>query len=192
MSDPTVSRVLVVGGGITGSVLALALAQRGVEVVLLEIRRNWSGVGHGITLQGNALKAFHSVGVFEEMAEQGYPFDKLRMFAANGHQIAEIPTPPMGGEAVPPTMGALRSDVAGILARHVEEAGVDVRLDTTVTKIVDNGDSVTATLTDGSEETFDLLVGADGIRSKVRGDDRHRHPTADRRHGHLAGRGQAS
>ncbi len=169
MSDPTVSRVLVVGGGITGSVLALALAQRGVEVVLLEIRRNWSGVGHGITLQGNALKAFHSVGVFEEMAEQGYPFDKLRMFAANGHQIAEIPTPPMGGEAVPPTMGALRSDVAGILARHVEEAGVDVRLDTTVTKIVDNGDSVTATLTDGSEETFDLLVGADGIRSKVRG-----------------------
>ena len=169
MSDPTVSRVLVVGGGITGSVLALALAQRGVEVVLLEIRRNWSGVGHGITLQGNALKAFHSVGVFEEMAEQGYPFDKLRMFAANGHQIAEIPTPPMGGEAVPPTMGALRSDVAGILAQHVEEAGVDVRLDTTVTKIVDNGDSVTATLTDGSEETFDLLVGADGIRSKVRG-----------------------
>ena len=169
MSDPTVSRVLVVGGGITGSVLALALAQRGVEVVLLEIRRNWSGVGHGITLQGNALKAFHSVGVFGEMAERGYPFDKLRMFAANGHQIAEIPTPPMGGEAVPPTMGALRSDVAGILARHVEEAGVDVRLDTTVTKIVDNGDSVTATLTDGSEETFDLLVGADGIRSKVRG-----------------------
>ena len=67
------------------------------------------------------------------------------MCAANGHQIMEIPTPPMGGDAVPPTMGALRSDVAGVLARHVEAAGVDVRLGTTVTEIADNGDSVTAT-----------------------------------------------
>ncbi|HZA04480.1 MAG TPA: FAD-dependent oxidoreductase, partial [Propionibacteriaceae bacterium] len=62
MSSSVAGRVLVVGGGITGSVLALALAQRGVNVILLEIRKNWSGVGHGITLQGNALKAFHAVG----------------------------------------------------------------------------------------------------------------------------------
>jgi 2-polyprenyl-6-methoxyphenol hydroxylase-like FAD-dependent oxidoreductase len=161
-------RVLVVGGGITGSVLSLALAQRGVEVVLLEIREEWTGVGHGITLQGNALKAFHAVGVFDEIAQHGFSFDKLRMFSADGHQIMEIPTPPMGGSEVPPTMGALRWHVADVLARHVEAAGVDVRLGTTVTSIQDDGDSVTATLSDGSRETVDLLVGADGIRSKVR------------------------
>ena len=163
-----VQRVLVVGGGITGSVLALALAQRGVEVVLLEIRKNWAGVGHGITLQGNALKAFHQVGVFDEIAEQGFAFDKLRMFAADGHQIMEIPTPPMGGDAVPPTMGALRSHVGDVLARHVEAAGVDVRLGTTVTEINDPGESVTVRLSDGTTETADLLVAADGIRSKTR------------------------
>ena len=163
-----VQRVLVVGGGITGSVLALALAQRGVEVVLLEIRKNWAGVGHGITLQGNALKAFHQVGVFDEIAKQGFAFDKLRMFAADGHQIMEIPTPPMGGDAVPPTMGALRSHVGDVLARHVEAAGVDVRLGTTVTEINDTGESVTVRLSDGTTETADLLVAADGIRSKTR------------------------
>jgi len=171
MSETTthgVERVLVVGGGITGSVLSLALAQQGVDVVLLEIREQWSGVGHGITLQGNALKAFHAVGVFDEIAKEGFGFDKLRMFSADGHQIMELPTPPMGGSEVPPTMGALRSDVADVLARHVIDAGVDVRLGTTVTAIKDHGDSVTATLSDGSTETVDLLVGADGIRSTTR------------------------
>jgi len=179
MPTSQTNRVLVVGGGITGSVLSLALAQKGVQVVLVEVREEWTGVGHGITLQGNALKAFHSVGVFDEIAEQGFPFDKLRMFAAEGHQIMEIPTPPMGGTQVPPTMGALRSHVADVLARHVDASGVDVRLGTTVTAIQDNGDSVTATLSDGTAETVDLLVGADGIRSKTRamiGIDTEPHP----------------
>lgn len=164
----TINRVLVVGGGITGGVLSLALAQRGVEVVLVDLRSELGGVGHGITLQGNALKAFRSVGIYDQLAERGFPFSHLRLRTADGHVIAEIPTPPMGGPDLPGTMGAVRGDIADILAVEVEKAGVDVRLTTTVTAIEDHGDSVTATLSDGSTETVDLLVGADGIRSQVR------------------------
>jgi 2-polyprenyl-6-methoxyphenol hydroxylase-like FAD-dependent oxidoreductase len=163
-----VSRVLVVGGGITGGVLSLALAQRGVEVVLVDLRSELGGVGHGITLQGNALKAFHAVGIYDRLAEHGYPFNHLRLRTADGHVIAEIPTPPMGGPELPGTMGAVRGDIADILAEEVVAAGIDVRLRTTVTAIEDHGSSVTATLSDGSTETVDLLVGADGIRSQVR------------------------
>ena len=86
----------------------------------------------------------------------------------------------MGGPDLPGTMGAVRGDIADILADEVVKAGVDVRLGTTVTAIDDRGDSVIATLSDGSTETVDLLVGADGIRSKVRGDDRHRGPSRSR------------
>jgi 2-polyprenyl-6-methoxyphenol hydroxylase-like FAD-dependent oxidoreductase len=161
-------RVLVVGGGITGSVLAIALAHRGVSVVVAELRGRMGGAGHGITLQGNALRAFHRVGVFDAIAERGYAFGNLRMRTADGHVIMEIPTPPMGGEDLPPTMGALRSDVADVLTRAVLDAGVDVRLGTTVDAVEDHGDGVTATLSDGTAERFDLIVGADGIRSKVR------------------------
>ncbi|MFC7531795.1 FAD-dependent monooxygenase [Actinoplanes sp. GCM10030250] len=161
-------RVLVVGGGITGGVLALALARDGAQVTVAELRSSLGGAGHGITLQGNALKAFHAVGIYEELAQHGFSFDKLRMFRADGVQLMEMPAPPMGGDAVPPTMGALRADLAGILARHVREAGVDVRLGTTATSLDDRGDHVVATLTDGTTETFDLVAGADGIRSAVR------------------------
>ena len=168
-TQSTVSRVLVVGGGITGGVLSLALAQRGVEVVLVDLRSGLGGVGHGITLQGNALKAFRSVGIYDKLAERGFPFSHLRLRTADGHVIAEIPTPPMGGPDLPGTMGALRGDIADVLAEEVVAAGVDVRLGTGIVAIDDHGDSVTATLSDGSTETVDLLVGADGIRSTVRG-----------------------
>ena len=161
-------RVLVVGGGITGGVLSLALRQQGVEVVLVDLRPELGGVGHGITLQGNALKAFKSVGIYDRLAERGFPFSHLRLKTADGHVIAEIPTPPMGGPDLPGTMGAVRGDIADILADEVVKAGVDVRLGTTINEIDDRGDSVVATLSDGSTETVDLVVGADGIRSKVR------------------------
>jgi 2-polyprenyl-6-methoxyphenol hydroxylase-like FAD-dependent oxidoreductase len=168
MTDSSVHRVLVVGGGITGGVLALALRQQGVEVVLVDLRPELGGVGHGITLQGNALKAFKAVGIYDRLAERGFPFSHLRLKTADGNVIAEIPTPPMGGPDLPGTMGAVRGDIADILADEVVKAGVDVRLGTTINEIDDRGDSVVATLSDGSTETVDLVVGADGIRSKVR------------------------
>ncbi len=168
MPESQVSRVLVVGGGITGGVLSLALAQNGVDVILVDLRPELGGVGHGITLQGNALKAFRAVGIYDRLAERGFPFSHLRLKTADGHVIAEIPTPPMGGPDLPGTMGAVRGDIADILADEVVKAGVDVRLGTTIDEIDDRGDSVLVTLSDGSTETVDLVVGADGIRSKVR------------------------
>ena len=163
-----INKVVIVGGGITGGVLALGLRQQGVEVVLVDLRTTLGGVGHGITLQGNALKAFDSVGLYERLEKRGFKFSHLRMKTADGHVIAEMPTPPMGGPDLPGTMGAVRGDIADILAEMVDEAGVDVRLGTTLTAIDDHGDSVTVSLSDGTEVTADLLVGADGIRSKVR------------------------
>ena len=70
----SVSSVLVVGGGITGSVLALALAQRGVRVELAEISPQWRGVGHGITVQGNLLAALDKVGATSTTHDQSKAF----------------------------------------------------------------------------------------------------------------------
>ena len=78
-----VSKVLVVGGGITGSVLAIALAQRGVTVDLVEISPQWFGVGHGITIQGNALRMLRAVGVLDRVLAGAQPFDRMRLRRAD-------------------------------------------------------------------------------------------------------------
>jgi 2-polyprenyl-6-methoxyphenol hydroxylase-like FAD-dependent oxidoreductase len=165
----SVSSVLVVGGGITGSVLSLALAQRGVVVDLVEITPSWHGVGHGITVQGNLLAALGKIGVLDDVLRRGVPFDQLRMRRADGPLIAEVPTPHTGGEALPATLGALRSDIQDILCDRVYAAGVTVRLGLSVRAIAQDSRQAYVEFSDGSTGSYDLVVGADGIRSAVRG-----------------------
>jgi 2-polyprenyl-6-methoxyphenol hydroxylase-like FAD-dependent oxidoreductase len=146
--------------------LALALADRGVRVDLVEISPVWHGVGHGITLQGNALAALDQVGVFDEVKTLGVAFSQMRMLHADGALIAEVPTPRTGGPALPATMGALRSDLQAVLCDRVYRAGVRVRLGLTVRAL--DASSGQVEFSDGSTGAYDLVVGADGIRSAVR------------------------
>jgi 2-polyprenyl-6-methoxyphenol hydroxylase-like FAD-dependent oxidoreductase len=164
----SVSSALVIGGGITGSVLSLALAKRGVSVDLVELSPVWRGVGHGITVQGNALAALAKVGVLDEVLSRGVPFNQLRMREADGSLIAQVPTPRTGGPELPATLGALRSDLQGVLCERVYAAGVTVRLGLTVRGLAQDAHRAYAEFSDGSTGRYDLVVGADGIRSTVR------------------------
>ncbi|MEY2945692.1 MAG: hypothetical protein RL243_444, partial [Actinomycetota bacterium] len=156
-----VKNVLVVGGGITGCVAAVSLAQRGVKVTLVEKAHQWFGVGHGITLQGNALKVFKLIGAYDKMAEKGLGFNELESFTADGHRIARMPIARAGGEDLPATMGALRSDIQDVLVDMIHDLGVEVRLGTELTGFTNNANDVTAHLSNGSDENFDLIITAD-------------------------------
>ncbi|MEU9404505.1 FAD-dependent monooxygenase [Streptomyces sp. NPDC048281] len=163
-----VNKVLVVGGGITGSVLCLALAQRGVEVELVEVSPQWFGVGHGITIQGNALKALRSVGVLDRVLARAVPFDLMRLRRADGGLITELETPHTGGADLPSTAGALRSDLQNALCDAVHAHGVTVRLGLSVRALDQSAGHADVTFTDGSAGRYDLVVGADGINSAMR------------------------
>ncbi|GIH67421.1 FAD-dependent monooxygenase [Microbispora siamensis] len=165
---PAVGNVLIVGGGTAGSALAILLARAGVAVDIAEIQPATTALGSGITLQGNALRVLRDLGVWERIVAAGFPFDSLGLRAPDGTLLAEIPDARTGGPGLPATLGMNRPELAAVLADAVREAGARTRFGVTAEALTDTGDQVEVRLSDGTTGAYDLVMGADGIRSAVR------------------------
>src|SRR4051812_27623366 len=167
---PAVNSVLVVGAGLAGAGTAIHLASAGVAVDLVEIKPEVAALGSGITLQGNALRELRSLGVWEQVQAAGYSFDVTGIRAPDpkGTVVAEIPDAKTGGPDLPAAMGMPRPELARILADRAAEVGVKVRLGTTFTELAQDDAGVDVSFSDGSTGRYDLVVGADGVRSWTR------------------------
>jgi 2-polyprenyl-6-methoxyphenol hydroxylase-like FAD-dependent oxidoreductase len=167
---PAVNNVLVVGSGLAGAATAIHLASAGVAVDLIEIKPDVAAIGSGITLQGNALRELRSLGVWDQVQAAGYVFDTtgIRAPDPNGTVVAEIADAKTGGPDLPAAMGMPRPELARILVDRATEVGVKVRFGTTFTELAQDDTGVDVTFSDTSTGRYDLVVGADGVRSWTR------------------------
>jgi 2-polyprenyl-6-methoxyphenol hydroxylase-like FAD-dependent oxidoreductase len=165
---PAVATVAVVGAGTAGLASAILLAEAGIAVDLVEISPAIGALGSGITLQGNALRVLHRLGVWDRVAELGYGFDQLGLRTADGAVLAEVPAARTGGPELPATVGMGRPDLARIMAERAAALGVEIRPGTAPTELTQHADGVELTCSDGSRNRYDLLIGADGVRSWTR------------------------
>ncbi|GAB2496149.1 FAD-dependent oxidoreductase [Nocardiopsis aegyptia] len=163
-----VNTVLVVGAGTSGLALAVPLARAGVRVEVAEIRTRTDTLGSGITIQGNALRVLRDLGVWEEVAARGFPFDSLGIRTPDGTLVAEIPDARTGGPDLPATLGMDRPELAAILTRAARGAGAVIRPGLTVRSLTPSPEDVEVLFSDGTSGRYDLVVGADGVRSATR------------------------
>jgi 2-polyprenyl-6-methoxyphenol hydroxylase-like FAD-dependent oxidoreductase len=159
---------LIVGGGVAGMSAAIALRRIGYGVDLIDIDPDWRVYGAGITLTGPTLRAFQALGLLEAIAAQAYTGDGIDICAMDGTVVSRLPTPAPVGADVPGSGGILRPVLHRILSQAVLAAGCRVRLGLGVDALVQDGEMVRAVLTDGSQARFRLVIGADGVFSKVR------------------------
>jgi len=157
-------RVLVVGAGIAGLSVATALAQCSIECELVERDRDWSTVGAGITLNPNGMRALGWLGLADGVEAAGHPIEVVRTLTERGELRSEFPGEVWDG--VGRTIAIHRAALQRVLRAGAGE--VPMRLGTTVTRLIELGDAVEASFSDGTAGRYDLVIGADGIRSGVR------------------------
>jgi 2-polyprenyl-6-methoxyphenol hydroxylase-like FAD-dependent oxidoreductase len=161
-------KVLIVGGGIAGMCTAIELRKRQIDVDIVELDPQWRVYGAGITINAPTLRAFDQIGVLPQILEAGSASEGLDMFLADGTRIATIAGRPVEGSSISATAGILRPALARILSAATRASGANVRLGTTFSSIHDAGDHADVELSDGTTGRYDLVIGADGINSKVR------------------------
>lgn len=163
-----IKTALVIGGGFAGMTAALQLSRQGIAVDLVEIDPTWRTYGAGISLHGAMLRVLKDLGLLARFLQEGYATDGVDLRGPDDTVLVRLPTPRVAGEDVPGGGAIMRPALAKILSEAVRATDTNVRLGLTFHAIRDTDDGAFVTFTDGSEKTYDLVVGADGINSTVR------------------------
>lgn len=161
-------KILIIGGGFSGMAAAIELRKKGAEVDLVEIDPEWRNYGAGISLAGPTLRAFRQLGILEAFLEHGSAHDGVSLRLPHGLQVGEIPTPRVAGPDVPGGGAIMRPVLAQILVAATRAAGTKVRLGCSFASLQQDAQGVDVTFTNGDPQRYDLVVGADGLNSKVR------------------------
>ncbi|GAB3129421.1 FAD-dependent urate hydroxylase HpxO [Tsukamurella serpentis] len=160
-------KVIIIGAGIGGTSAALALSRLGHEVVLYDRMRENKPVGAALSLWPNGVKVLNWLGLADQVAELGG--DMAYMAYIDG--LTGEPMCRFGLDAVTRRSGqrpypVSRADLQMLLMRTV---GLDrIRLGMRAVAVTDDGAGVTVEFDDGSTDSADMLIGADGARSVIR------------------------
>jgi 2-polyprenyl-6-methoxyphenol hydroxylase-like FAD-dependent oxidoreductase len=159
------NRLLVVGGGIAGFGLARALSLLGVPCTLVERLPVPPGAGLGLNLPGNAVRALAGLGLADEVVDRGIRIRRREYRNKVGRLLFAVDEEAFWGE-VGPSVCLRRGDLLDVLRAGTPE--VTPRWDTplVLAELVDGG--VRVQLGSGPMETYDFVVGADGVHSAVR------------------------
>lgn len=162
------NRILIVGCGIGGLCTAIALRRKGVDVELVELKAEWTVYGVGIIQQSNVVRAMAQLGVLEAYLDASYAFEDVGIYTPDGHQLSRIPGQRLAGPQFPANVGISRRALHNLLSETAVALGAQVRLDTSVEVLEQDADGVNVQFTDGSHGRYHVVVGADGLFSKVR------------------------
>lgn len=158
-------RVLIVGAGIAGLTLAASLRQRGVDPVVVDQRVNGADLGYALALWPHGSRVLHDLGSHDEFVSLSEEMRSYVAYDGSGAVLTSSPLPQSisshGHLGIIP-----RSDLTALLRRTLEPVGV--RDGVSVDTLSQDGDLVSVEFNDGTSGTFDLVVGADGVQSKVR------------------------
>jgi 2-polyprenyl-6-methoxyphenol hydroxylase-like FAD-dependent oxidoreductase len=159
-SNHMTKTALIIGGGIAGPVTAMALQRAGIDPVVYEAYGHGSdGVGAFLTLAINGVEALETIGLRETVTHLGMATPGMKLISGSGKELGAFP---MAARTV------ARSDLYQALRDEAVHRGIRVEYGKRLVDAQGHPDGVRASFADGTTADGDLLIGADGLRSRTR------------------------
>ncbi|KAE8454589.1 hypothetical protein EG329_000212 [Mollisiaceae sp. DMI_Dod_QoI] len=163
-------RVLIIGCGVAGPIIALLLKRKGYSPVVLERVRELGDAGASLMLFPNGLKVLSLLGLSAFATDSAPNIESLRDISSNGTDIGKTELPATWKKKYgQPACGVKRSALNLALKDACLAVGIPVFEGWKLQDITESEHSVTAIAEDGRSENGVFLIGCDGIRSATRG-----------------------
>jgi 2-polyprenyl-6-methoxyphenol hydroxylase-like FAD-dependent oxidoreductase len=159
-------RVAINGMGIAGPTLAYWLRRSGYDPVLFEKAPAARSGGYFIDFWGLGYEIAERMGIIPTLREHGYVMEQLRMVDRDGREEAHMDLKPLYAAQRGRFISLARADLASALSGACQ--GIPVHFNVSISAIARDGAHSLVTLSDGRQDRFDLVVGADGLHSQVR------------------------
>jgi 2-polyprenyl-6-methoxyphenol hydroxylase-like FAD-dependent oxidoreductase len=165
------ARIGIVGAGSAGLGLALTLVRRGFAPVIFEKRTERQVLDEGIflTLAPNGMNALRGLGLAAEALRHGVETRAIVLHNEHGKALGTVDYARHRVQFGAPSVTIRRGALGEVLLAAVRAAGVPIQFETAVTAVANLDSEVAVTTGDGVTHSFDVLVGADGLRSSIRG-----------------------
>ncbi|KAI1457527.1 FAD/NAD(P)-binding domain-containing protein [Annulohypoxylon moriforme] len=162
-------KILICGGGIAGNALAFWLGKLGHDITVIERFPNLRTTGLQIDLRGHGIKVLKRMGLEQEFRARRAPEQGLQIIDTTGKRRALFPanTSGEGVQSFTTDWEIMRGDLCRLLYDHSKD-GTKYIFGTSIDSFENKDGGVEVLFSNGKTDRFDLLVGADGIGSKIR------------------------
>jgi 2-polyprenyl-6-methoxyphenol hydroxylase-like FAD-dependent oxidoreductase len=163
----TAGTVLISGGGIAGPTLAFWLKAAGFEPTLIEHAREPRAGGYVIDFWGLGYDIAERMGLLPEIERAGYHIQEMRIVDERGERIAGFGTRVLNDLTGGRFVTLARSDLSRLLFDRIKDRTEAIFGDE-IAALKDDGEGVKVQFRRGGARRFDLVIGADGLHSRVR------------------------
>lgn len=160
-------RIAIVGAGPAGLVSAIAGKFLGLDVRVYEQASDFRKVGGGLMLHSNGLRVLESLGILDEFLSKMRFSSSVTLENTDGKVLSETHLDKL---RIPQNRTAvvLRYQLQEYLLSKAEEAGVDILFDRVLERAATDNDKAILNFQGGLEEKYDVVIGADGVHSRIR------------------------
>jgi 2-polyprenyl-6-methoxyphenol hydroxylase-like FAD-dependent oxidoreductase len=166
-SSKTFMRAIIIGAGIAGLATALRLHEIGWDTLIVERAPARRGGGYAVTFGGIGYDAAERMGILPGLRAMAFDTTELVYHKRDGSRRFALDRATIAATTGPRSITVLRGDLEAVLYEKVH-AHTGIRFGTTLTAVDQDAHAVRVTLSDGTLEKADLLIGADGLHSATR------------------------